>query len=637
MKLTNPCIRSHRVGRPVPSLALAAAVAVAALAGAASAADAQYRVGANGHYNDANNGYGSGGYNSTSNVNAQLQQNNNIVTGNTTSLSYFHGNTNGEFDPNTLQINTQDGAFQSFTAISAPVNYAHPSNGASNFTPYYNAQQYVGSASSGQPPLQLTKNGVGLVPAPTVSPLTPNSNTTLQVLNNDPTDTGSNLPAPGTLDSPGPVDPVGNQSLYSMSPLYGVRQLQPNDPTQTTPYLSHDGGPQRVGGGLRMDASSIQQMRNDLRTQSTSDQPDGTSPDGSTPSSSSLLNTPGSNGTASGGTSSSGLVGNGSAVPNAGIGHTAMPSDAVRADVGSQQVTSSAASQLSRTDVTLMVPPGQQSKQLADLQKRFARLTPHPTAVQRADLLTQQELAMKANRDALAKAATDKAAATPGSSAASGAPVAPGTPGSPSGAKVGVPTDLSTGAAAKPPLPSVVRVPAADQPAISDQPFVITHLYDGIRAQGLRDLLKSAEDQMRAGQFSQAVDTYDTAGEVAPNNPFVPLGRGFAELGASYYGKAEADLTRAILSEPAVLAGQYSLKGFLGDNRLSFVRNDLTEIARTEKTARPHLLLAYIAHNDGKDDATVTAPELDAAEALGGDAKLIGLMRDAWNIKPPAK
>ncbi len=124
---------------------------------------------------------------------------------------------------------------------------------------------------------------------------------------------------------------------------------------------------------------------------------------------------------------------------------------------------------------------------------------------------------------------------------------------------------------------------------------------------------------MRAGQFGQAVDTYDTAAEVAPNNPFVPLGRGFAELGASYYGKAEADLTRAILAEPAVLAGQYDLKGFLGQDRLAFVQKDLTDIGATEQTARPFLLLAYIAHNTGADDATVTTKYLDTAEARGAD------------------
>ena len=168
-------------------------------------------------------------------------------------------------------------------------------------------------------------------------------------------------------------------------------------------------------------------------------------------------------------------------------------------------------------------------------------------------------------------------------------------------------------------------------------PFVITSFVPGTKSPGLANLLRTAEGQMRSGQFGQSVDTYDTAAEVAPNNPFVPLGRGFAELGASYYGRAEADLTRAILPEPALLAAQYDLKGFLGADRLKFVRKDLVDIGATEQTARPYLLLAYVEHNTGADDATVTAKDLDIAQARGGNQRLIDLMREAWNLKAAAK
>ena len=168
----------------------------------------------------------------------------------------------------------------------------------------------------------------------------------------------------------------------------------------------------------------------------------------------------------------------------------------------------------------------------------------------------------------------------------------------------------------------------------ADQPFVITSLTLGIRSTGLADLLRSAEAQMRLGQFGQAVDTYNSAAEMAPNNPFVPLGRGFAELGTGYYGQAETDLTCAILAEPAVLAAQYDLKGFLGQDRLKFVQKDLADIGTTEQTARPYLLLAYIDHNTGADDATVTAKDLDTAEARGANKQVVNLMRAAWNLKP---
>ena len=85
----------------------------------------------------------------------------------------------------------------------------------------------------------------------------------------------------------------------------------------------------------------------------------------------------------------------------------------------------------------------------------------------------------------------------------------------------------------------------ADNSAADNQPLVITSLATGIQAKGLGDLMKSAEGKMREGKFTEAVDTYESARAVAPNNPLVPLGRSFAELGASYYGKADQDLTRA--------------------------------------------------------------------------------------------
>ena len=94
--------------------------------------------------------------------------------------------------------------------------------------------------------------------------------------------------------------------------------------------------------------------------------------------------------------------------------------------------------------------------------------------------------------------------------------------------------------------------------------------------------METAEKQMRVGQFSQAVETYSPPARWPRTTRSCHWGRGFAELGASYYGKAEADLTRAILTEPAVLAGQYKLDGFLGQDRLNFVRKDLTDIATTE-------------------------------------------------------
>ncbi len=622
-----------RVSRPTPSLAAAAGVAVAMLS-AASAAHAQYRVGADGHYNDANNRAGSGGYNSPSDASYRSAvTGTQINTGDVSGLAGFQGNRGGVFDPNQLQLNTNDNAVQNFTRISAPVNYAQQSNGQSQYVPYYSQSQtqFTGPAATSN--FTQTKNGVGYIPAPTVDPLTPSSDVRLQNLNNSPTDLATNgLPTPGSLDSAGPVNPVGNQSLYSMSPLYGLRTIQPTDATQDNTFVSRYGGG-RAAAGPRMDPKTIQQMRAELQATTVD----------STPGHDKGAELPGN--------------GSGTDAANAGLGQsirsdavtgTSVPSASLTsaAAVNGQAVTGAVGQPISSQTETLLLAPGKQSAQLAELQKRFAANTPHPTAEQAANQLNRMRLAIaKQNADA-AKNSGLNPALPAGGAASSGANPANKLGGGSKYGTAATPPSAAASAAGKggsyvpPPLPktsdlpSVVNPPAAAQP--SDQPFVITSLTTGMRAKGLSDLLRTAEGQMRSGQFGQAVDTYDTAGEVAPNNPFVPLGRGFAELGASYYGKAEADLTRAVMAEPAVLAGQYDLKGFLGQDRLAFVEKDLAGIAASDQTARPSLLLAYIDHNTGKDDATITAKDLDEAARRGANPKLVDLMREAWNIKAPA-
>ena len=600
-------------------LAMAAGAAVAALA--ASPAQAQYRVGADGHYNDANNRAGSGGYNQASDASYRSGLNTQIVNGTVSGLGYFHGN--GQlFDPNLTQVNNEDQAVQGFTAISAPVNYASRVTGTSVYTPFYNKQNYNTQPSA---TLTTTANGVGYIPAPTASPLTPSTDTRLQNLNNSPTDLdGTNLATPGTLDQSGPVNNVGNQSLYSLSPLYGVREVQAGDKTQDNAFMSRYGD-NRVGSGPRQDPDSIQEARSELEVAPIGDQKadgkDEIPPDNA-------------GGGAANGTSSAAGV-NGQQGRSDLVSGTSVPSAAVNSSALNPRQVSGTSTAYGSTQQNLLIPANQQSRQIMDLQKRFAAANPHPTLDQAANQTNRLILAKRAADAKLAAAnkAGGDASPSPARAGSTGA-VAPSGPAT-GGAIATTAHPESTGIA-KPDLTPIVRDPADTAVGDPDKPFIISSLATGIKATGLSNLLRTAEGQMRAGQFGQAVDTYDTAGEVAPNNPFVPLGRGFAELGASYYGKAESDLTRAILTEPAVLAAQYDLKGFLGQDRLKFVQKDLADIGTTEQTARPYLLLAYIDHNTGADDATVTAKDLDLAESRGANKRLVDLMREAWNLKPIA-
>jgi hypothetical protein len=97
------------------------------LAGAAVVATTPgpYRVGSDGHVNDASARYGGGSFRS---FNPQVVTRNG-VSNSSPGLSYFHGNTNGEFDPNTLQINGGDaGVAQAKRPRSTPVAGGPPND-----------------------------------------------------------------------------------------------------------------------------------------------------------------------------------------------------------------------------------------------------------------------------------------------------------------------------------------------------------------------------------------------------------------------------------------------------------------------------------------------------------------------------
>jgi len=240
---------------------------------------------------------------------------------------------------------------------------------------------------------------------------------------------------------------------------------------------------------------------------------------------------------------------------------------------------------------------------------------------------------MKRLTDESQKAFAEKTkAATPGT--------ATPQPGSTQTPVAITPPDMLGGAANPGATPKPEEAtPGAMNPMLSgpitgnDKPYVITSLATGIKAKGLADLLTTAELQMRQGKFSTALDTYDMARQVAPNNPFAVLGRAFAELGEASYGRAESDLRRSFMAESgAVLLGQYDLRGFLGEDRLKFVVKDLKDINSKEKNERSAFLLGYIAHNVGDDESA--SKLLDDAELRsGGNDPIIQLMRQNWQLK----
>jgi hypothetical protein len=585
------------------SAAVAAAVPGMVFLGLTASARAQFQDTTGGHALDANNRVGSGGYNGAATPHYDYNVNNNIVTGNVSGLNYFHGNKTTEFDPNVFQGNTGSSSFDNFNAVSSPSNVTQRTTGQPHFTQYYNTGNQVGA-----PPTNYvsTPGGVGYIPAPTVSPLTPTGyDARINQVSTDPTK--GNLLSSGEMNVSGPVDPSsGNASIYSMSPLYGVRAA---DGTQQSSMFNSQTTNTRTltpADRAKMTPADIQKMRDELNTTVVPNSQNGQ-----------LNNSqnPGQNGAQNGTNPNQPQTGQTNGVTDLNVGKsqqltTIAPqsnnlsaNQALSSSLSNSQVGNSLNSGQGLQN-QLVVPPAKQSKQLADLERRFSQDKAKPTDVEATERLNAEIRAQHAPSQTFDASARPKPGETPSATGDN-------TSAKPAPQPILTKPDLSSGQ--------------------DNQPYVITSLASGINAKGLAGLMKTAEDQMRSGKFTEAVDTYDTAEMVAPNNPFVVLGRGFAEMGAAYYGKADKDLNSAFSADPAVLLGKYDLKGFLGEDRVKFVHDDLEDIANQEKGARPLVLLAFIAHNGG-DDA-LASKDLAEAERRGGYADLVKAMRDAWKIQ----
>ena len=175
---------------------------------------------------------------------------------------------------------------------------------------------------------------------------------------------------------------------------------------------------------------------------------------------------------------------------------------------------------------------------------------------------------------------------------------APGQfPGSPAGSFSGAAT------APPPSTPGAGPLIPSQLPQTTEKPkpIVIESFAKDEQGKGTAEALTKAEDLMKDGKFTSALEQYDLVEQIAPKNPFALLGRANAELGASYYGLAESHLREAFMGDHPLLMAQYDLNKFLGADRLQILVKDLKQIALSNPTqSRPLFLLSYIAYKHGR-------------------------------------
>lgn len=169
-------------------------------------------------------------------------------------------------------------------------------------------------------------------------------------------------------------------------------------------------------------------------------------------------------------------------------------------------------------------------------------------------------------------------------------------------------------------------------PPTTVAPLKVGSLAGSSGSKGLNELLAKAEAQMREGKFASAIESYDSAETLTPGNPLIKLGRAHAELGGQYYRRAEASLRKTLAGDKNLLAGQYDLKGMLGEERLAGVTKDLAELmTKNPNDVGAAVLLAYVYYNTG--DERRAAAQLDLADKrANGDDQFVKLLKESWTL-----
>jgi len=569
------------IGRPAGLLIICAIVL-----GLGASVPAQVRVGDDGRALDANPRVGSGGYNSPGYIPPVQVSGNQIVTGNVTDGRYFRGEI-PYTDPREFRGTTGSGSFDRFIANSAS---SLPDEGGPLST--LRPRPFYGSRLAAPPPTGYAPLGFtgAYVAVPRVEP----QNNLIQAVRSDLLITNPALaPRVGDMVLSAPLDQqTGQGGLMAASPLLGVRWLRLTDPADRTFLSSYAASlrPDDAMTRLRLDSAAIDRMRQEL-SQSGAADAEGPSRNLARPMPQ-PFETP-ENPALSGKPLADDITG------RSALGQPAQPSVTWR---------------------LAMVPPSQQSAQYAELQRRLNRYYVDK-------LETDEDRNREFLRQLQAREAADKARKKePGTSDTPQPQTIAPQPALPDYARI------SRQLLAIKPAPGQTPKPEAIGPTTRPAPLKIDSLAVGVRAQGLANLLRQAETLMREGKYLAAVDQYEAAEQVAPNNGLVVLGKAHAHLAAAYYKKAEIGLRQALSADPVLMMAQFDLKAMIGQPRLEFLVKDLKDLARRqENDAGPAFLLAYLAYHTGNEQQAATYLDLALARS-GGKDELCKLLKVHWAL-----
>lgn len=620
------------------------ALAAAAALTLASSAFAQFRTGNDGRARDANNMIGSGGYNA-SNGNASIYNNsigNQIVSGTVTGGKAFNfGNNQPYSDPRQFRGSTANTVSDRFIQSSSAAPFGGvPQNNAQVTQPFY------GSRLASAPPQGFVQQAAGtgaFVPSSATLTRPPGD---YRLGNITPSDIPlTQTPQPGQLLLPGPVD-NNTQTLTVASPLYGVRTLNSNNLSDQGLLTNHSGTGDVAN---QIDPTTLQRLRSELTEPASTNRLNSGQLDTNNNNNSNNPNNPnaqqnGSSNQLQSTQLQSTQIGN-NPFGQANNGPIDNRVDQLaQGTVGnngplSNDLTTGAGINRGIQPRSNLMAPERQSTALQQMSERLAQyrqlqgpgMIPNK-AVKGPGQRVDENKTGTAGNPANPSGINSNAPATP--EMTSPAKPAP-KPGAvfPSG-NTGIVPPTMGGPTQSPmnPIDAVGTMQNMPSAMNLPKPVQIHSLAEGVQAKGLADLLKQAEDDAKAGHYSTALEQYDLAEQVAPNNPLIGLGRANVELAQGYYGRAENHLKDAFQKNPQLLMGQYDLRNLLGDERLDFLVKDLKEAAKNnQKEARPLFLLAYVAYNTNNE--RMAAGYIDLAQKrAGGDDKVYSLIRSHWSL-----
>lgn len=569
---------------------------------------AQFQVD-NGRANDANNRIGSGGYNSGGVPAPETVGGNQIVTGNVTGGRSFRGDP-GYSSAREFRGVTSGDASDRFIRDSsgAPVGYgATPRNFSTNVMPFYGESRTVNPP----PDFVSIPGGGGYVPSVSTRRFqSTRFDERLGVL----TDADSVLPRPGQLVLPGPVDNASNQTFISASPLYGIRQFNVGDP-----------GAAAMSSGGRRGLSDEQVIRMRQELAPTLNTPDLTSGP-LDPSRRTTGDAAGTDGTTAPGQTRSLTAP--TPAPFDAPENQSLSSPSLQGNAFGSNPNDLSTQQGQRQ--RMLASPVQQSSQYAEMRRRLDRYNaerPKTDADLNRDFRNQFRAAEEQQ-----KQAGGQQTPAPRGQPTGRQPAAESTPDLAQRARDAAFGERKPGQLA--PGTEMQQLPASPLPgpAGRPEPVEVKSLAAGVGAPGLRGLLAQAEQFMQQGKFDSAITQYESAAQVAPNNPLILLGQANAELGGEYFARAENHLRQAFLLDPALLMARYDLRAMMGDERLQKVIESLKDIARRETSqSRPAFLLAYVAYNTR--DSARAASYLDLAEQrTAGPDPVFRILRSHWNL-----